>query len=136
MVNWVNEILGLITLSGVQDDRIKSLVPSAQGDVRSRLGSALYDSLAADENRDWKLSVSQFLISRLLLAVREVNQGQAIPDSKGLGIGWGDGQVRPSASEDLISMSKYWRSLADETIVLIKKEHQDTSSDPVGWYDI
>ena len=136
MVNWVNEINGLITLSGVQDDRIKALIPSAQGDVRSRLGSALYDSLETDENRDWKLCVSQFLISRLLLAVREVNQGQAIPDSKGLGIGWGDGQVRPSASEDLISMSKYWRSLADETIVLIKKEHQDTTSDPVGWYDI
>lgn len=136
MVNWVIEIYGYVTLKDVSDDRIIALIPVSQGDVRNRIGSDLYNTLAANEDPTWKQAVCQFLISRLLLAVRDISQGQALPDTKGFGVGWGDGTIRPAASDDLLKMSNNWRTLADEAVALIIKENVDTNADPVGWYDI
>lgn len=134
MIDWILLVRSQIE-ADMQDDRIIALVPAAVGDAAARLGTTLATALAAAEDGRYTLAVSQYLISRLLLAARDVVQGQALPDTKGFGLPWGEGSQRPSATSDLLEMARYWRSLAEEAINHIIRENQAENTN-FHMYDI
>ncbi|MDP3114161.1 MAG: hypothetical protein Q8M98_05215 [Candidatus Cloacimonadaceae bacterium] len=139
MIDWLSSVKSLISLADdVPDERLTALVPIGTADLTAMIGATLANTLHHDENSHYILAVSQFLVSRLILALRELSPKLSIPDTGGSGIQWGDGTIRPATGDALITISSHWRALAMETAKFILKEYASDvpDTDPIGWYDV
>lgn len=137
MIDWVSAAKALVSLAkDVSDDRIYAVVPYAQQSAQVRLGSALTEKMEKNENPLYISAVAHFIVSRLVLSLRELSATTALSDTKGYGVAWGEGSSRPAATSDLVEFSRHWQRLAEDIIALIIKEFSPETEDAPGWYDI
>lgn len=137
MINWSSEVRSLISLADdVTDDRIHAVVPISIVDLSALTGVEETSTLLEQEDSRAILAVAQFAVSRLILSLRELSAVQAISDSEGLGVGWGEGTLRAARGDSLLTISQHWRGLAVETARQIQRAQEASSDEPRGWYDI